>query len=94
MSANTRIDEAMMNPAAVFAHPSDVIEMNSISREQKLLILKRWEQDARELAVAEEEGMTGNGGNRLSEIIKLIDKLDPDFHQSQSSPDKHGNINA
>lgn len=93
MTTNTRLDEAMMNPAAVFRHPQEVIDLESIDREQKLLILKRWEQDARELAVAEEEGMTGNNsGNLLSEIIKRIDKLDPTFHQSQSSPDKHGNI--
>jgi hypothetical protein len=94
MSTHTRLDEAMMNPAAVFAHPRDVIAMNSISRDQKLLILKRWEQDARELAVAEEEGMTGNNSSLLSNIINLIDALDPDFHQSQSAPDKHGNING
>lgn len=94
MSRHTHIDEAMMNPAAIFSHPRDVIEMKSFSQEQKLLILKRWEQDARELAVAEEEGMTGSGGSLLSEIIKLIDTLAPDFHQAQSSPDKHGNISA
>ena len=50
---------ALADPASVFEQPKDVLAYPGLSREQRLVLLEQWERDARNLAVAEEEGMTG-----------------------------------
>jgi hypothetical protein len=53
------VEKALLDPGLVFKTPDDVVISNELSREQKITILRRWEYDARELEVAEEEGMKG-----------------------------------
>ena len=52
-------EKAKLNPAASFKSPQDVVSNQELSRDQKIEILKRWEEDARAIEVAEEEGMPG-----------------------------------
>jgi hypothetical protein len=52
-------EKAKLNPAAVFKSPQEVVSIQELSREQKIEILRRWEQDARLMEVAEEENMPG-----------------------------------
>jgi hypothetical protein len=52
-------EKAKLNPAASFKSPQDVVSNKELSRAQKIEILKRWEEDARAIEVAEEEGMPG-----------------------------------
>jgi hypothetical protein len=47
-------EKAKLNPAAVFKSPQEVVSNQELSREQKIEILKQWEQDARLMDVAEE----------------------------------------
>jgi hypothetical protein len=47
----------------------DVATDKRLTTEQKLSILERWEMDARELAVAEEENMAGGESSRLHEVL-------------------------
>lgn len=91
---NKKFNEAIIDPSAVFDRPSEVLAMENLSTKEKIEILKRWEQDARELAVAEEEGMTGtgNGANQLDDIINAIAQLDPTYHQAGNAPNKQGNV--
>lgn len=84
------IDKVQFGPGSVFASPEDIIEETSLTREQKIKILRRWEYDARELAVAEEESMAGGPPNMLSEIIKTLHRLDADMDQEGSAPNKQG----
>lgn len=59
-----------------FSSPEQVANEESLSREEKLNILKRWEYDARELSVASDEGMTGaTGSNMLGEIHAALARL-------------------
>jgi len=92
MSTQKRYENALIDPSLMFSNPQEILEVDAFTAAQKLAILKRWEQDARELEVAEEEGMTDDDNSLLSEIIRTIDKLDPDFHQSPAAPNKQGNI--
>ena len=46
-------EKAKLNPAAVFKSPQEVVSSQELSREQKIEILGRWEQDARLMEVAE-----------------------------------------
>src|SRR4029077_20857187 len=52
-------EKAKLNPAAVFKGPEEVVSSQELVREQKIEILRRWEQDARLMEVADEESMPG-----------------------------------
>ncbi len=84
------IEKAMFDPGSVFDHPVDVFDEQSLTREQKIRLLKRWEYDARELSVAEEENMTGGPPNMLGEILQVLQRLDVEIDTGNSSPTKHG----
>ena len=67
------VARARLDPAAVFADPEAVQAHPRLSVAEKVDILRRWEYDARELAVAEEEGMSG--GEPL-----LLDRIEAALH--------------
>lgn len=69
------INKARFDPPSVFSNPEEIITEESLSREEKISILRRWEYDARELAVAEEENMAGGPPNMLAEILEALNKL-------------------
>jgi hypothetical protein len=66
----------------VFNAPEDVLKARDITREQKIEILLRWEYDARELQVADDESMTGGNNNLLQRVLESLSALgyvpDPD----------------
>ncbi len=70
------IDKALLNPASVFETPDDVLEAEELSREQRIDILRRWEYDARELQVADEENMIGTNADMLGQIMRALLQLD------------------
>ena len=49
------LKKAMLDPTRVFGEPADVVASNELTRDQKIEILRRWEYDAHQLEVAEEE---------------------------------------
>lgn len=66
--------KALRDPAAVFRCPQDVLLETTISLAEKRDILMQWEVDAKELLVAEEENMVGDGPSMLSRVhIALAD---------------------
>ena len=67
--AAARLKTALLNPAAVFRSPDQVEHDPTLSREDKLAILESWEEDARGLAVAEEENMAGGEPSRVDEVV-------------------------
>jgi len=70
------LDRAMLVPASVFKTPDEVLQSEELSSEQKIDILRRWEYDARELEVAEEENMLGSNSDILDQILRALLKLD------------------
>ena len=68
-------DEALLNPAAVFKRPNDVIDTDSLTTTQKLEVLKRWETDALLLSVATSENMGGGEPSRIEDVRHAIDVL-------------------
>lgn len=66
------VEMALTDPARVFGEPDEVLECDFLTRNQKIEILRRWEMDARLLAVAEEEGMTGGESNKLEAVGKAL----------------------
>jgi hypothetical protein len=70
------IDAALANPSAYFAQPQDVLAYPGLSRELQLKLLRQWEQDARELAEAESEGMGGGEESMLGRVCQARRALD------------------
>ena len=53
----TDFNKAMRDPKHCFQKPANIVKDTTLSKEQKIKILKQWEYDAREESVAEEENM-------------------------------------
>jgi hypothetical protein len=66
-------EKALLDPASAFTMPEQVVTSTELSREQKIEILHRWEYDARQLGVAEEENMLSNSDQPdiRDEILRL-----------------------
>ena len=79
-----KFKQALANPAAVFAKPSDVVVNPALSREQKIDVLRHWEHDTRMLQARNEEIMTDASEELLSEILDSLHELDywPDLEQA------------
>lgn len=84
--------KAMMNPAKLFGSPQKVCEEVSLTREQKIKILRQWEYDAREIEVASEESMTGGSPSLLAEVLKALLQLGVEVDSEGSSPTKQGGL--
>jgi DNA-binding transcriptional MocR family regulator len=69
-------DQALLTPESVFAEPMEVVDTDSLTPEQKLAVLKRWEANATDLEVAANESMTGDsatdGSSKLRDVGKAI----------------------
>lgn len=75
----SRFDKALLNPTSVYNLPMEVVNDNALTREQKIQILERWEYDARELQIAEEENMpeltTDPHGSMFSRVLDALHAL-------------------
>jgi hypothetical protein len=60
--------DVLENPASHFDSPSQILTANRLSDEQKKQALDAWEEDARRLSVATEEGMSGGESSRMDEV--------------------------
>jgi hypothetical protein len=75
MSHEPNAEQAKANPSKQYAHPMDVVRDESIEPPARLIILKRWEQEARDLQRAADENMTGGEPSLLPDVRKAIDTL-------------------
>jgi hypothetical protein len=73
--ADDAFEKALIDPSAVYTAPADVLEDDDLSDAQKLEVLRRWEVDAREKQVAEEEGMGGGERSELIDVEEAINAL-------------------
>lgn len=67
--------EKLLNPATQFDEPTEILGDAKLSEEEKKAALDTWEQDARQLMTASNEGMPGrkegvdaNDDHRLGEV--------------------------
>jgi hypothetical protein len=88
----TEIEKALVDPGAVFGDPADVVDAQGLDQARKIEILRRWEYDARELQVAEEEGMQGgeNHGDLLDRVNRALHALGAEPGLDSSPPTKQG----
>jgi hypothetical protein len=82
------VSTALRDPSRVFEEPKDVATDRRLTTEQKLSILERWEMDARELAVAEEENMAGGESSRLHEVLAAKQLVSVRTRSKKRAPSK------
>ena len=71
------VNKAMLAPTMVFKDPKDVVANVELARDQKIEILRRWEYDARQLEVAEEEaGMAVRRPDMFDRVVQALHALD------------------
>jgi hypothetical protein len=85
-------EKALLDPASAFTMPEQVVTSAELSREQKIEILHRWEYEARELEVAEEENMLCNSDQPdiRDEILRCLYALGAELDAARSTPTKQG----
>lgn len=87
------LKKALLDPPASFGSPADVLTSQRFSKQDKIEILRRWEYDAVELSVAEDEGMIGpNGGELLQQIATALRDLTGDIDTDLTPPTKQGGL--
>jgi hypothetical protein len=84
------IEKALTDPASVFKTPEEVLANDELTREQKIEILRRWEYDARELQVAEDEGLEGPQPVTLSAVLEALRAIGAPADMERSAPTKQG----
>lgn len=65
-------EEKKINPAAAYAHPDDVLTDASLTREQKIEVLREWHYDATRLQESAGENMTGGEADRLHSVSNAL----------------------
>lgn len=80
-AAQSKIDK-IEHPQSHYATPDELIDDRALSREEKLDALRIWEQDARQMLTASNEGMPGseegldpNNHNMLGQVERAKNKL-------------------
>ena len=75
-------DRKVDKPASKFETPSDVVKDKALSHEEKKKALNTWEQDARQMMTASNEGMTGcdeglakDDPHQFGQVVRAKDKL-------------------
>jgi hypothetical protein len=66
------LDKALLDPAAMFHSPHDVLHAHGLSTENKKAILLRWQEDAEALMRATEEGMPPEGQRSPAELLRAV----------------------
>jgi len=77
---------------AGFKTPEEILHSITLDRDQKIGLLRRWEYDAREQDVAEEEGMASVGPHFLQPIVQALHTLGTGPDLVHSPPTKQGGI--
>ena len=76
MSEQAKNDAKVQKPSTYFDEPQEVVVDSSLSNAQKVKALDTLEQDARQLAEASSEGMTGGERDKLHDVLIAKDTLD------------------
>lgn len=85
------VEDAIFNPTKFFKRPSDVLKDDSLSRNDKINILRSWAYDEVNKQVAEEENMQSKRkpSNRLTEVSNALEELGADV-EKRPGPNKQG----
>jgi hypothetical protein len=91
-------DYKVERPATAYDKPHDIVTDEKLSHDEKTEALNTWEQDARQLMTASNEGMPGaeeglesRGHHRLGEVLRAKDKIGQHPNAKPSRQSRIGN---
>ncbi|MEQ6884433.1 hypothetical protein [Salicola sp. Rm-C-2C1-2] len=87
-----QLDKALVDPAAVFTTPDEVVTAEGLSTDQRIRILRRREYDALELTVADDENMPGDSTPLLEKVLAALHRLGYTPDPEQEPPTKQGGV--
>ena len=88
-----QLSRALLDPASEFEQPLDIVKNSSLSNGLKIQLLKRWEYDAREMQVAEEEGFPPQQpGCLLDAVLVALHQLGAGPDLEHTPPTKQGGV--
>lgn len=70
----SRVSEGSGDFMGSFASPSEIAAAH-LSPQQKIYLLRQWEQDLKQQMTASREGMTPPDPNRVPEMMRLVRDL-------------------
>lgn len=76
MSGSKDFEDKKLNPRAAYQHPAQVLNDASLTREQKIEILREWHYDAVRLQESAGENMTGGEPDLLRQVSNALLQLD------------------
>ncbi|MGH8580360.1 MAG: hypothetical protein ACREVK_09680 [Gammaproteobacteria bacterium] len=85
-------EKALLDPTSALTSREQVLTSAELSRKQKIENLHRWEYDAWELEVAEEENMLSDSDQPgiLDEISRCLHALGAGLDTARCAPTKQG----
>ena len=92
MKDNERLRRALLDPPDIFENPADILADAKLTKGQKIEVLRRWEYDACEVSVAEEEGMPAKDGEMLQQILRALHDLIGKIDTERTPPTKQGGL--
>lgn len=92
MNTPINLEQAFLDPASVFASPEEVRDHAELTRAQKIEVLRRWEYEESEVAVAEEEGMVDGNPPILRRVLVALEELGAKIDIEHSPPTKQEGI--
>ena len=81
-------NRAIRDPEGVYSSPEQVRDDPKLTHDQKIEILHRWAYDAAEVAVAEEEGMSGPPPVCQQLVLRVLHELTGGDDTGPSPPTK------
>jgi hypothetical protein len=91
MTMQMELEKAVAQPGSVYKTPEAVLVDTRLNDAEKRRVLESWEQDARELAVAEEENMGGGEPDMLGRVLEALATLPAENNERPRGPaTKHG----
>lgn len=70
-----RFDEMLGDVAKYFKQPSDIVEAEDLTKQQKCKLLQQWDYDLQLLLTASEENMTGGGTDATATTAERVTEL-------------------
>jgi hypothetical protein len=70
MAKTKLLEDIKADPSRFYPSPTDVVRDRRFSDPERLAILEAWERDARAVAVAVDEDVSGDDPSRLKTVVK------------------------
>ena len=88
------LETALLYPASAFGTPEALLARSDIDDDTKIELLRRWEYDARELEVEEEESMQAHDDDLLARIHQALRGLGVRLDLESGPPTKQSGISS